>query len=505
MLVAQRENHTLSRALAHSVRLSHIPLKRAAMSPMTTKKKSAKNKPAAKSTAKKPAAKSSPAKKSHAKKAAAPTPKSSAAKSTPVAPAVINPVPPNNKPASGFAFSSPNITADDYGNFTKADIFADTNAQPSTQLLPVPAPWRTPSELSLDQVIGASAVAAITSAGSITFHSVGDTGGIHDPSKQFAVTDAMTADIGSKTWATNRPAFFFHLGDVVYYLGQELYYYDQFYDPYRDYPAPIIAIPGNHDGMVSPSVPQSTLQGFTENFCTSSPSMNPEAQGHARTTMIQPGVYFTLHAPFVDIMGLYSNISEGATEGVISGTVVGPAQLAFLQQQLTAIAAKRKAGARSALILAVHHPPFTGSEDHAPSPTMLKQIDAACTAAGILPDLVLSGHAHLYECYTRTVGSAQIPFIVAGMGGYWNLSGIKKGSNNQPPTTPFTGVDASGNKLVLEKFENTTFGFLRLTVSTDSLDFTFVGVEPGVGGQAASTSTVDSFSLDLTTHVVTRP
>lgn len=472
---------------------------------VSAKKSAAKTAASKPSTAKKTAAKKATSKKASPAKATSRKPAKTTPVNTPAAPTppTIDPNPSGNTPATGFVFANPKETADDYGNFSKADVFADSSAKPSTQLQPVPAPWKTPSVLSLDQVLGAAAVAQITATKSITFHSVGDTGGIHDPAKQFAVADAMAKDLGDKTYSSGLPAFFFHLGDVVYYLGQELYYYEQFYDPYRDYDAPIFAIPGNHDGMISPSVKQTTLQGFVENFCTEAPSKNPEAQGLSRTTMTQPGVYFTLQAPFVDIIGLYSNISEGATEGVISGSVAGPAQLAFLQQQLTATAAARKSGTRKALILAVHHPPFTGSQDHAPSPTMLKQIDAACTAAGIFPDMVLSGHAHLYERYTRTINNSQIPFIVAGIGGYWNLSGMKKGTNNQTPTTPFTGTDASGNKLVLEKFNSTTFGFLSLTISADTIALTFYGVTPGVGGQAASVAIVDQCTVDLNKHTVT--
>jgi len=473
-----------------------------AASKKTAAKKTNAKKTAPKKAAPKKAAPAKGAKTVPAKKPAATKPPATKPPATPVPP-TINPNPTGNTPATGFVFADPKETADDYGNFSKADVFADSSAKPSTQLQPVPAPWKTPSELGLDQVLGAATVAQITATKSITFHSVGDTGGIHDPAKQFAVADAMASDLGNKTYATGLPAFFFHLGDVVYYLGQELYYYEQFYDPYRDYDAPIFAIPGNHDGMIAPSVKQTTLQGFLENFCTETPSKNPAAQGLSRTTMTQPGAYFTLHAPFVDIIGLYSNISEGATEGVISGSIAGPAQLAFLQQQLTAIAAARKSGTRNALILAVHHPPFTGSQDHAPSPTMLKQIDAACTAAGVFPDMVLSGHAHLYERYTRTINNSQIPFIVAGMGGYWNLSGMKKGTNNQPPTTPFVGTDASGNKLVLEKFNNTTFGYLTLTVTADTIAVTFNGVLPGAGGQAAAVTVADQFTLDLNKHTVT--
>jgi hypothetical protein len=462
---------------------------------MATKKKTpAKKAPAKKAVAKKASAKKAPAKKPSAAKAGSNTIASGTPNSTIVSA--------GNTPVGTFCFANPTPSGDNYVDFSKAEVFADTSAKASTQLQPVPAPWKTPAVLALGDVIGAAAVAQIAAAKSITFHSVGDTGGIHNPAAQFAVADAMTNDLTGKTYAVGRPAFFFHLGDVVYYLGQELYYYEQFYDPYRNYDAPILGIPGNHDGMVSPTVTQSTLQGFTENFCTQTPSKNPEAQGFARTTMIQPGVYFRLTAPFVDIIGLYSNISEGATQGVISGSVAGPAQVAFLQQQLTAIAAERQAGTRNALILAVHHPPFTGSSDHVPSPAMLKDIDAACTAAGIQPDVVMSGHAHLYERYTRTIGGAQIPFLVAGMGGYWNLSGMKTDSNNQPPATPFHGTDALGNPLVLETFNSKTFGYLKLTVSAQSLECTFYGVTPGATGQAATVAVEDQFTLDLGTHVV---
>jgi hypothetical protein len=60
-----------------------------------------------------------------------------------------------------------------------------------------------------------------------------------------------------------------------------------------------------------------------------------------------------------------------------------------------------------------------------------------------------SGHAHLYERYTRTVKGKQITYLVAGMGGYYNLPGLKP---NRPPVpkTPASGTDASGNPLRIE-------------------------------------------------------
>jgi hypothetical protein len=404
----------------------------------------------------------------------------------------------------GFVFADPKPTPDDYSGFTKTDVMADSSAKAAQTLESFPTS-RQPQTMNLNQILGASDIQQITSSGSIVFHCVGDTGGVKEPSKQFAVADTMSSDLDGKTYQSGRPAFFYHLGDVVYYLGQERYYYDQFYDPYRDYNGPIFAIPGNHDGMISPSIKgMKSLGGFVDNFCTAKPTHNAEAQGISRTTMTQPGVYFTLDAPFVKIIGLYSNTSEGATQGVISGKVVGNAQLTFLQQQLKTAAQQRQSGDKRALIIAVHHPPFTGSEDHVPSSNVLNDLDSVCKAANILPDIVFSGHAHLYERYTRYLGTTQIPFVVAGMGGYFNLSGFKTTKNGTKPKPPVTTKDAQGNKLVLEQYNDQDFGYLVVGVSATTLKCTFVTVDPSAKGSPA-VGKGDSFTLDLVKHIVSAP
>jgi Calcineurin-like phosphoesterase len=383
------------------------------------------------------------------------------------------------------AFGDPDLTPDNFSSFSKQDIAADSAAAGITQLEPIP-PVRNTTPMDLSSVLGSAATNAIQTSGKITFHTVGDTGGIHSPQFQFAVADAMAVDgTGASFW--------YHLGDVVYYFGQEEYYFDQFYDPYRDYNAPIFAIPGNHDGAVFKGEAAKSLDAFVSNFCASQPSRSLDSQGAVRTTMDQPGVYFVLNAPFVKFIGLYSNTSEGGTEGVIAGTKVGNDQLTFLEKQLAAAKAERENGQGRALIIATHHPPFTGSPQHVPSPSMLKQIDTACAAAGIQPDVHLSGHAHLYERYTRTVSGKQIPYVVAGMGGYYNLPGLKPGKHPPVPETPQSGKDASGNPLTLEVYNDTTFGFLRMTVSPDAITGEFVTVDTSSG----KTGVGDSFTLDL--------
>lgn len=398
----------------------------------------------------------------------------------------------------GFSFGDPQPSPDNFDTFDPKSVFADAGVFVQAVPEAIPKPWRNPPVMSLDEVLGAPAVQQIQNSGRIVFHSIGDSGGVKQPQHQFAVSDALTADLAGKDYSQGRAAMLFHLGDVVYYFGQTVYYFDQFYDPYRNYGAPILAIPGNHDGVMAPTDDnQYSLEAFWNNFCSMRPVHRTEAQSCARTTMTQPGVYFTLDAPFVKIIGLYSNTSE------LVGTLGGPSndqqQLTFLTAQLQAAAAQRQQGDRRALIMAVHHPPFTGAVNHLPSPAMLADIDAACTKAGVMPDLMLSGHSHLYERYNRSISGRVIPYVVAGNGGFYNLLGLQTDKNGKPPTPGIAGTDGKGNPLTLKAFNETAFGFLRVTVSPASLELEAVGVT----GQDTGTTSIDSFTVDLNAHTVT--
>jgi hypothetical protein len=257
----------------------------------------------------------------------------------------------------------------------------------------------------------------IKTNGQIVFHAVGDTGNTKGPRTQNAVADKMASDFVESDPA-NIPKFFLHLGDVVYSFGEAAYYYDQFYDPYRNYPAPIIALAGNHDGMVAPNTNRPTLQAFLENFCQTELVIAPEAGGLSRTAQIQPGVFFTFEAPFARILALYSNTLEDP--GVISSENgkypgVPDVQLDYLRSVLTRIKTENYNGA---LIIAHHHPIYAATGRHGDSPNMQKQIDDICREVGVWPHAVLSGHAHDYERFTRARGDTQMPYIVCGNGGH---------------------------------------------------------------------------------------
>ena len=55
------------------------------------------------------------------------------------------------------------------------------------------------------------------------------------------VADLMAEDVAKG--GDKAPAFFFHLGDIVYNFGEGQYYYDQFYEPFRNYDRPISRSP----------------------------------------------------------------------------------------------------------------------------------------------------------------------------------------------------------------------------------------------------------------------
>jgi hypothetical protein len=219
---------------------------------------------------------------------------------------------------------------------------------------------------------------------------------------------------------------------------------------------------------------------------------SPDNGGLLRTTMIQPAVYFTFEAPFVRILGLYSNVLEDP--GVISGqtgtaepnTVLDQRQLDFLTTALARVKSDKFPGA---VIIAVHHPPFTGGSSHGGSPLMLADIDAACKKAGVWPHALFSGHAHNYQRYTRTINKMQIPYIVAGCGGHSPLAKMRAVYR-----TPYTIDDT----LTLESYDDTDYGYLRVIVSATTMRIEF---HPQGDGSATKTPD-DDVTITLATYTI---
>ncbi len=369
--------------------------------------------------------------------------------------------------------------------------------------LPLPfAPSRGGAEpvLTLAQTLGAAGeatAAAIQASGQIVFHSVGDTGNVKSVNPQNEVTDKMLADYDDPQ-ARATPQFFFHLGDVIYNFGEAQYYYDQFYDPYRNIPVPILALAGNHDGMVAPDTDAVPLAAFLRNFCADPGAgfaATKEAGGLDRTAQIQPGVYFTFDAPFVRIIALYSNTLEDP--GVISsqgGTFaeLTDVQLEFLRAALTRAKAENYAGA---LILAHHHPSYTAGNKHGWSIELTSEVDAICGEVGVWPHAVLSAHAHNYQRFTRRRDGRQTPYIVAGNGGH-GVTRLTKRTTG-PLRTPMVVQDGD-DQVVLENYDDVDYGYLRILADANQLRIEY---HPASDGDAQKTPD-DSVTVALATHTL---
>lgn len=370
---------------------------------------------------------------------------------------------------------SPNPTSFQVNNTSSEYYESAYYLAHKTQVQPIPPPSMAQPRMDLAAVIGQDVANQIQLSNRIVFNAVGDTGAAKVSHTQSAATALKDADSVADAMAEeveaggqNAPSFFFHLGDVIYSFGEAQYYHDQFYEAYRNYDRPIFAIPGNHDGMVfgatsaTPQVP--TLEAFLRNFCATVPGPSPDAGGLVRSVMTQPGVYFTLDAPFLSIIGLYSNVLDGP--GVISSQggrfPIGDNQLAFLKAELQRLKPDRDAGNR-AVIIAVHHPPASVDETHGGSVGLSTDIDNACQAAGLWPDAVLSGHAHLYQRFSRTVPglTREIPYVISGSGGY---------AVTAPKGKPAVGT--TDGPFTLETAPIMEFGFLTITMDMSQVQKT---------------------------------
>jgi hypothetical protein len=220
-----------------------------------------------------------------------------------------------------------------------------------------------------------------------------------------------------------------------------------------------------------------SLEAFMKHFCARVP-YHPLEAGHSdRPTMTQPNCYWRLEAPFVTIIGLYSNVS-----GELDNTDArATAQRDWLAEEL------RTAPADRCLLVAVHHPIYSlGS--HGPTRRVAQALDDAVKAGGRVPDAVLSGHYHNYQRFTRKFDGRDVPYLVVGAGGMagYDLSRVHK---HRGP----------GEGVKLEHHNHQRPGFLRLGVTPDRLVGEYF-VVPGPGRENDGEERDDHFTLDLEKH-----
>ncbi|HEY4452368.1 MAG TPA: metallophosphoesterase [Solirubrobacteraceae bacterium] len=298
-----------------------------------------------------------------------------------------------------------------------------------------------------------------------TFHVLADTGGVKEPAPQLAVSKAMAADLSARPDV----AFAWHVGDIDYFTGEPPEYGPQFYEAYAGYNRHILGIPGNHDGEGGDQ-----LAAFMTNLCASTPQLLPQFAEYNRDTITQPYCYWTLLDPAVTIIGLYSNVPSG---GEIQAD-----QAEWLAGELKA------APAGKPLIVSLHHPPYSIDAHHGGSQRMGELLDKAFEAAGRCPNIVLSGHVHDYQRFTRKFWEREITYLVVGNGGYHNLHELAPGA------TPGEEVTKD---VVYEYGDASSWGFLRLTVeSQDGVDNVIQGEYVQVAKDGTVTPGADKFTLN---------
>ena len=132
----------------------------------------------------------------------------------------------------------------------------------------------------------------------------------------------------------------------------------------------------------------------------------------------------------------------------------------------------------------MHHPSLSVDALHAGSAGVQPDLDSVCQQAGLWPDAVLSGHAHLYQRFTRIVGpnKKEPPYITAGSGGFEATP-----SQSTVGKAPITVGD---DTLVVDPIVK--FGYLTVTCDARTLCISFQSPAPN-GGM----STLDSVCVDL--------
>jgi acid phosphatase type 7 len=327
----------------------------------------------------------------------------------------------------------------------------------------------------------------------MVFHICGDTGGVRDPAPQQLVALAMEADATSNT-ADGEAAFFYHLGDVVYYNGETSEYFPQFYLPYEHYPLPVMGIPGNHDGdpLTTPDTPQPfepSLSAWKRNFCSENGRIANEAGDTPRHAMKQPNPFWTLDTPKANFIGLYTNVPEGG--------VVKDDQKAWLVSELKHAARDHA----KALFVCLHHPVFSADAHHSGSPAMKDLLDAAIQESGAHPDIVFAAHVHDYQRFTRKIDDQEYPYVVAGAGGYWHLHKMAK-FKGAKVTPPFRQADDPS--VILENYVDDTHGFMRVEIEDDLITARYFAVARPHESPETPPRVADLFQLHFKSNKLVR-
>ncbi|AOM77074.1 metallophosphoesterase family protein [Pedobacter steynii] len=324
----------------------------------------------------------------------------------------------------------------------------------------------------------------------MVFHMVGDTGGFKQPDLQKQIAGQMAQQYLNAICPEERPSFLYHLGDIVYHYGEADQYESQFLQPYESYPGPIYAIAGNHDTDVNPNCPEpyESLEAFYAAFCNTCPATIHFGTGLKRKSQVQPHVYWTMQAPLATIIGLHTNVPK-------YGCIKQEQKDWFIKELKEAA----KHSADKAIIVCMHHAPYSADVNHGSSQPMIEFLESAFEEAGVKPDIVFSGHVHNYQRFSKHYSDGKtLPFIVAGAGGFDELHGLA-----DPYEPSYRAESELFHQVELDNYCDNRHGFLKISIEKTPFSFAIKGAYYTLPGKDAldndqEATLFDHFTVDLT-------
>jgi Calcineurin-like phosphoesterase len=106
-----------------------------------------------------------------------------------------------------------------------------------------------------------------------------------------------------------------------------------------------------------------------------------------------------------DVVYFNADAPQWQPQFVPSGGHLEQSQIAWLTAELAA------ADPKLPLIVTLHHPPYSVDAHHGGSQKMGAALDSAFRGSGRLPQLVISGHVHDYQRFTRSNLTQEIPSV----------------------------------------------------------------------------------------------
>jgi hypothetical protein len=126
---------------------------------------------------------------------------------------------------------------------------------------------------------------------------------------------------------------------------------------------------------------------------------------------------------------------------------------------------------------------YSADVTHGSNLTLADALDGCFAEAGRVPDAVFTGHAHNYRRFARRIGDREIPYIVAGAGGYHERHAI--GAGLPPLPASFAGLD----DVTLQAYEDQAHGFITVMARPGGADVVYTAVTKD------SAAVVDSFRI----------